>query len=81
MFWVSYLCVNEILQINFRPQDVIVFIIGGSTYEEALAVHTLNKTTPGVRIILGGNTIHNMKRCIFSHISIDTKITRICVGL
>ena len=47
---------------SYRPQDVIVFIIGGCTYEEALAVHTINKSTPGVRVILGGNTIHNMKR-------------------
>ena len=55
---------------------MIVFIIGGSTYEEALAVHTLNKATPGVRIILGGNTIHNMKRCVsFTYISLfKTKI-------
>uniref|UniRef100_A0A8C3XTW9 Vacuolar protein sorting-associated protein 45 n=1 Tax=Chelydra serpentina TaxID=8475 RepID=A0A8C3XTW9_CHESE len=44
-----------------RPQDIIVFIIGGATYEEALTVYTLNRTTPGVRIVLGGTTIHNTK--------------------
>ncbi|XP_025898972.1 vacuolar protein sorting-associated protein 45 isoform X1 [Nothoprocta perdicaria] len=44
-----------------RPQDIIVFIIGGATYEEALAVYNLNRTNPGVRIILGGTTIHNTK--------------------
>lgn len=44
-----------------RPQDIIVFIVGGATYEEALAVYNLNRTTPGVRIILGGTAIHNTK--------------------
>ncbi|KAI6073028.1 Vacuolar protein sorting-associated protein 45 [Aix galericulata] len=42
--------------------DIIVFIIGGATYEEALAVYNLNRTNPGVRIVLGGTTIHNTKR-------------------
>ncbi|KFQ15358.1 Vacuolar protein sorting-associated protein 45, partial [Leptosomus discolor] len=44
-----------------RPQDIIVFIIGGATYEEALTVYNLNRTNPGVRIVLGGTTIHNTK--------------------
>ncbi|XP_032991749.1 vacuolar protein sorting-associated protein 45 [Lacerta agilis] len=44
-----------------RPQDIIVFMIGGATYEEALTVYNLNRTTPGVRIVLGGTTIHNTK--------------------
>jgi vacuolar protein sorting-associated protein 45 len=47
-----------------RPQDVIVFIVGGVTYEEALVVHTLNRTTPGVRIVLGGTTVHNSQRSV-----------------
>ncbi|XP_076157736.1 vacuolar protein sorting-associated protein 45 [Alosa pseudoharengus] len=42
-----------------RPQDIIVFVIGGATYEEALTVYNLNRTMPGVRIVLGGTTIHN----------------------
>uniref|UniRef100_A0A663M6N1 Vacuolar protein sorting 45 homolog n=1 Tax=Athene cunicularia TaxID=194338 RepID=A0A663M6N1_ATHCN len=45
-----------------RPQDIIVFIIGGATYEEALTVYNLNRTNSGVRIVLGGTTIHNTKR-------------------
>lgn len=45
----------------FRPQDIIVFIIGGATYEESLAVYNLNKQNPGIKIILGGTTIHNFK--------------------
>uniref|UniRef100_A0A8C6TVZ9 Vacuolar protein sorting-associated protein 45 n=1 Tax=Neogobius melanostomus TaxID=47308 RepID=A0A8C6TVZ9_9GOBI len=36
-----------------RPQDIIVFVIGGATYEEALTVYNLNRTSPGVRIVLG----------------------------
>ncbi|XP_012172461.1 vacuolar protein sorting-associated protein 45 [Bombus affinis] len=42
-----------------RPQDIIVFMIGGTTYEESLTVHNLNKQNPGIKIILGGTTIHN----------------------
>ncbi|KAK2498160.1 hypothetical protein MC885_002922 [Smutsia gigantea] len=45
-----------------RPQDIILFVIGGATYEEALTVYNLNRTTPGVRIVLGGTTVHNTKR-------------------
>lgn len=39
------------------PNEVIVFMIGGTTYEEALAVHQLNQLS--YRVILGGTTIHN----------------------
>ncbi|XP_015601450.1 vacuolar protein sorting-associated protein 45 isoform X2 [Cephus cinctus] len=44
-----------------RPHDIIVFMIGGTTYEESLAVHNLNKQNPGTKIILGGTTIHNFE--------------------
>ncbi|TGZ57356.1 Vacuolar protein sorting-associated protein 45 [Temnothorax longispinosus] len=44
-----------------RPQDIIIFMIGGATYEESLAVYNLNKQNPGMKIILGGTTIHNFK--------------------
>lgn len=37
-------------------------MIGGATYEEALTVHTLNKTTPGVRVVLGSTAVLNFKR-------------------
>ncbi|KAF5311601.1 hypothetical protein D9611_009422 [Ephemerocybe angulata] len=53
-----------------RPQDVIVFMIGGTTYEEARTVTLFNQDpssvmegagiNPGsVRVILGGTCIHN----------------------
>uniref|UniRef100_V9KNW6 Vacuolar protein sorting-associated protein 45 n=1 Tax=Callorhinchus milii TaxID=7868 RepID=V9KNW6_CALMI len=44
-----------------RPQDIVVFMIGGATYEEAQTVYNLNRTSPGVRIVLGGTTIHNSR--------------------
>lgn len=44
-----------------RPQDIIVFICGGTTFEEARYIAQLNATTPGVRIVLGGNHVHNSK--------------------
>ncbi|CAB1432952.1 unnamed protein product [Pleuronectes platessa] len=44
-----------------RPQDIIVFLIGGATYEEALTVYNMNRSSPGVRIVLGGSSIHNTK--------------------
>ncbi|KAJ1569096.1 vacuolar protein sorting-associated protein 45 [Cladochytrium tenue] len=42
-----------------KPQDIIVFFIGGTTYAEAREIQRLNSATPGVRIVLGGTTIHN----------------------
>lgn len=50
--------------IQQRPQDVILFIVGGATYEEARAVALLNTqgaSGPGMgaRFLLGGSTVHN----------------------
>lgn len=42
-----------------KPQDIIVFIVGGATYEEAKMVAGINASTPGVRVVLGGTSIHN----------------------
>lgn len=42
-----------------KPQDIIVFIVGGATYEEAKMIAGVNATTPGVRVVLGGTSIHN----------------------
>ena len=42
-----------------KPQDVIVFIVGGTTYEEAKVVATINASVPGIRMILGGTSVHN----------------------
>ncbi|KAK4114050.1 Sec1-like protein [Canariomyces notabilis] len=42
-----------------KPQDIVVFIVGGATYEEAKMVAGINASSPGVRVVLGGTTIHN----------------------
>merc|ERR1719384_3070369 len=42
------------------PSEVIVFIAGGVTYEEAAKVSEFNKSNVGkMRVVLGGSTIHN----------------------
>jgi vacuolar protein sorting-associated protein 45 len=42
-----------------KPQDIIIFIIGGATYEEAKTIASINAISPGVRVVLGATTIHN----------------------
>ncbi|KAI9676316.1 MAG: vacuolar protein sorting-associated protein 45 [Bathelium mastoideum] len=41
-----------------KPQDVIVFMVGGVTYEEARMVAQVNASSPGVRVVIGGTTVH-----------------------
>ncbi|EOO02818.1 putative vacuolar protein sorting-associated protein 45 protein [Phaeoacremonium minimum UCRPA7] len=42
-----------------KPQDIVVFIVGGATYEEAKVVASINASSPGIRVVLGGTTVHN----------------------
>ncbi|KAF1995116.1 Sec1-like protein [Amniculicola lignicola CBS 123094] len=42
-----------------KPQDIIVFMVGGTTYEEAKMVAQVNASSPGVRVVLGGTMVHN----------------------
>ena len=42
-----------------KPQDIIVFMIGGATYEEAKMIAQINASSPGIRVVLGGTSIHN----------------------
>lgn len=42
-----------------KPQDIIIFMIGGVTYEESKMVAQVNASSPGVRVVLGGTSIHN----------------------
>ncbi|KAF2653740.1 vacuolar protein sorting-associated protein 45 [Lophiostoma macrostomum CBS 122681] len=44
-----------------KPQDVIVFIVGGTTYEESKMVAQVNASSPGVRVVLGGTVVHNSR--------------------
>ena len=53
----------------FRPQDLIVFVVGGTTYEEARLVAELNAggapaagVKPGsVRVLFGGTSVQNSR--------------------
>jgi vacuolar protein sorting-associated protein 45 len=44
-----------------KPTEVVIFIVGGVTFEEALRVSEFNANTPGMRFILGGSCIHNSR--------------------
>lgn len=46
---------------NFRPSEVIIFVVGGVTYEESLAIHNINRAENRLCVLLGGTAIHNMK--------------------
>ncbi|THG03624.1 hypothetical protein TEA_023457 [Camellia sinensis var. sinensis] len=45
-----------------RPQEVVIFIVGGTTYEESRSVALQNATNSGIRFILGGSVVLNSKR-------------------
>ncbi|KAF7713465.1 Sec1 family protein [Penicillium ucsense] len=42
-----------------KPQDIIIFMVGGTTYEEAKMVAQVNASSPGVRVVLSGTSVHN----------------------
>lgn len=46
-------------QTRDKPQDIIVFMVGGATYEEAKMVAQVNASSPGVRVVLGGTGMLN----------------------
>ena len=63
----------------YRPQDVIIFMIGGTTYEEARTVALFNQDPvaasngrianhAGTRILLGGTCVHNSSSCVIFHL-------------
>jgi vacuolar protein sorting-associated protein 45 len=41
-----------------EPREVIVFILGGVTYEESMTVAELNKAGP-MKVVLGGTSVLN----------------------
>ena len=56
---------------TMRVRDVIVFTIGGVTYEESAAVHQLNRQSSAsgsaaqpLNVILGGTHVHNARSFI-----------------
>ena len=55
-------CRQSVPQAQFLhspPREVIVFIVGGSTYEESRSVHDWNERNPHMRVLLGGSTVLN----------------------
>ena len=44
-----------------KPRDVLVFIVGGATFEEAACVQRINQAAMGMHVILGGSSVHNSK--------------------
>eukprot|EP01091_Cochliopodium_minus_P019833 TRINITY_DN8460_c0_g1_i1.p1 TRINITY_DN8460_c0_g1~~TRINITY_DN8460_c0_g1_i1.p1 ORF type:complete len:555 (+),score=171.56 TRINITY_DN8460_c0_g1_i1:38-1702(+) len=49
------------INVQAIPNQIIVFIVGGITYEEAKCVHDFNcmKENINFQVILGGTTVHN----------------------
>jgi len=45
--------------VSSRPSEVIVFIVGGATYEEATKVAEFNAANPSLKVLLGGSCVHN----------------------
>jgi len=41
------------------PEEILIFMVGGTTYEEATKISEFNELSPNVRVILGGSTVHN----------------------
>lgn len=50
------------------PKSIVVFVVGGVTYEEGTKVAELNSS--GVKVILGGNTVHNSSTFLAELLSI-----------
>lgn len=58
----SRLTLFHIYLISSRLQEVVIFIVGGTTYEESRSVALQNSLNSGIRFILGGSAILNSKR-------------------
>jgi len=47
-------------QSNSKPMEIIIFMVGGVTYEEATKINEFSENNPnGVKVVLPGSTIHN----------------------
>ncbi|OZJ04566.1 hypothetical protein BZG36_02705 [Bifiguratus adelaidae] len=57
-----------------KPQDVIIFMVGGTTFEEAKYIAQLNATTPGTRFVLGGTCVHNSTSFLTDVVNADNLI-------
>lgn len=57
-----YPTMGEYIMDKEKPSDIIIFFVGGATYEEAFAINELKRESPefaNVGVVLGGTTIHN----------------------
>ena len=54
---------------------MVIFIVGGTTYEEARSVALYNAANPGVRFFLGGSLVLNSKRYALFTISLNNSIS------
>ncbi|KAK3025986.1 hypothetical protein RJ639_042143 [Escallonia herrerae] len=59
-----------------RPQDVVIFIVGGTTYEESRSVAIQNATNSGIRFILGGSALVNSKRSFLKDLEEAQRVAR-----
>ena len=50
-----------------RSQEVVIFIVGGTTYEESRSVALQNDSNSGIRFILGGSVVLNSKGYVNHH--------------
>ena len=44
---------------NQNTQEIVLYIVGGATFEEALHVNQFNTTNPQFKVVLGGSCVHN----------------------
>ncbi|CAL0305467.1 unnamed protein product [Lupinus luteus] len=63
-----------------RPQEVTIFIVGGTTYEESRSVALQNASNTGVRFILGGSSVLNSKR-FFKDLEEAQRVARISTSV
>ncbi|CDP10032.1 unnamed protein product [Coffea canephora] len=76
---VDYPFVGNHFQLG-RLQEVVIFIVGGTTYEESRAVALQNTTNSGIRFILGGSAVLNSKRFL-KDLEEAQRIARTTTGL
>lgn len=63
-----------------RLQEVVIFIVGGTTYEESRAVALQNTMNSGIRFMLGGSAVLNSKRFL-KDLEEAQRIARTTTGL
>jgi hypothetical protein len=54
-------------------RDIVVFIVGGCTYEEAAAVAAFNASSANTHVVLGGSCIHNATTFVDDIIGADER--------